>query len=293
MPNPAERQRQATKPGLAVRGTFASPSLASCRRRPLSSNVMPQVDDPHSLLVPLFESLDGIGFAEHGNFRHFNTGTLFWSLTRLFGCYERIMSVTSLPREGRPFLDADIESYIIRFRIVLNDIAYTIWQLLPPNARGMKAPSGGTHPLNKEMSVFSLAESLQKNKATYPELASVFASASIWMNRLKNYRDNVVHYKSKVVVFDSEQPSFAPLNAAGTERRESTTEGGEKLLLEPVADFVNGQMLSLHTFMHADLAAAVKAHASRMNLKSLQAGWYHRITCLGVQRFRTINAIEA
>ena len=36
----AERQRQATRPGLAVRGTFSpARALASCRRRPLSSNV--------------------------------------------------------------------------------------------------------------------------------------------------------------------------------------------------------------------------------------------------------------
>ena len=35
----AERQRQATRPGPVVRGTFSlAPSLAPCRRRPVSSN---------------------------------------------------------------------------------------------------------------------------------------------------------------------------------------------------------------------------------------------------------------
>src|SRR5206468_13106490 len=117
---------------------------------------------------------------------------------------------------------------------------------------------------------------------SYPELAHAFSSASYWMARLKNDRDNVVHYKSQVVIFESPSPSFAFLNAAGTERTEPTSEGGTKLLLEPVAEFVNSQMLALHQFMHEDLACALTSHASRAGFKSVQVGWNHRITCIGI-----------
>lgn len=127
-------------------------------------------DDPHSLYVPLFEVLDAIGFGEHENFRHFNTGTLFWSLTRLFGCYERVLSVTALAREDRPFLDSDIEHYIIRFRIVLNDVAFIVRQVMPSDLRGFKGPAGGVHPKNREMSVFKLSEYLSKNSSTFLSL---------------------------------------------------------------------------------------------------------------------------
>lgn len=150
-----------------------------------------------------------------------------------------------------------------------------------------------THPRNREMSIFTLAGYLKEQSAIYPELAATFAKASPWMTRLKNDRDNVVHYKSKVVVFGNESPSFALLNAGRTERTEPTPEGGQRLLLEPIADFVNDQMLALHEFMHTDLAAAVRAHASRFNLKSIQVGWDRRITCIGIHRFRHINAIGA
>jgi hypothetical protein len=251
---------------------------------------MPQPDDPHSLYVPLFESLSAVGFGEHENLHHFNTGTLFWSLTRLFGCYERIMSAIDLKREERPFLDADVESFIIRFRIVLNDIAYVIWQLLPNNRRGLKGPRGGTHPKNREISAFLLSDYLTANALTYPELAAAFSDAAPWMTRLKNDRDNVVHYKSKVVIFGNESPSFALLAAAGTERTESTPEGGQRLVLQSVAEFVNGQMLSLHRFMHENLAAAVQAHAIRCGLKSIQVGRDSRIICAGIQKFRQFNA---
>src|SRR5258708_23952929 len=145
--------------------------------RGLSSNVLPKADDTDSLLVTLFEALDAIGFGEHENIHHFNTGTLFWSLTRLFGCYERVMSSVELPREEWSFLDADVENYIVRFRIVLNDIAYVTWQLLPGNARGLKGPRGGTHPKNREMSIFPLAKYLQQQSVTYPELATAFSRA--------------------------------------------------------------------------------------------------------------------
>jgi hypothetical protein len=252
---------------------------------------MVQEDSPHSLHVPFFEELRAIGFGEHGNVHHFEIGTLFWSLTRLFGCYERVLSVLSLPRAERPFLEADLEHFIVRFRIVLNDVAFVLRQLLPIDARGLKGPKGGTHPRNREMSVFVLSEFFLKFCEAHPEFALAFQEADAWMTRLKNDRDNVVHYKAKVVIFESPEPSFALLNAAGTERTEPTPEGGSKLLLEPVGEFVNTQMLALHYFMNGALANSVRAHALRGGLKMMQVGQNHRITCIGIQRFRNVNAI--
>ncbi len=252
-----------------------------------------QIDDD-SLLVPLFEILDSIGFGEHENPRHFDTGTLFWSLTRLFGCYERVMSAVDLPREDRHFLDADIEHFIVRFRIVLNDIAFVVRQLLPPQVRGLQNPRGGTHPKNKEMSMFSLSQHLTDNASSLPELAAPFSNAQKWMTRLKNDRDNVVHYKAKVVIFETlPSASFTMLNAAGTERTIPTPDGGSRLLLEPVGEFVNDQMLALHQFMHIELAGAIEAYADRSGFKRVKIGWDQRITCLGIRRFRKVNAISA
>jgi hypothetical protein len=254
---------------------------------------MPQQSDPHELAVPLFGVLRAIGFGEHENPHHFNTGTLFWSLTRLFGCYERIMDTLHQPFMGRPFLEADIESFIIRFRIVLNDIAYVLWQLLPSNTRGLKGPRGATHPRNKEVSIIAVANFLEKNESKYPELAAAFARARPWMDRLRNDRDNVVHYKSKALVFDTNPPSFALINAAGTERSVPTPEGGSRLLSESIPLFVNGQLLSLHNFMHSDLSFAIGIHANRANLKQMPVGWNERMRCVGTKRFREENGIEA
>jgi hypothetical protein len=104
-----------------------------------------------SLPVPFFATLHAIGFGEHGNLHHFETGTLFWSLVRLFGHYERIAEVLNRPSHQRPHLESDIESYIVRLRIVLNDIAYVIWQFLPKSTRGLKAKRG--HPRSSSLLV--------------------------------------------------------------------------------------------------------------------------------------------
>jgi len=252
---------------------------------------MPQENDQHSLQVPLFSAFDSIGFGEHGNIHHFDTGTLFWSLQRLFGSYERVMSVVELQYSELVFLDADLEHFIIRFRIVLNAIAFVVRQIFPKNARGVPSPGGPTDPRNQEMSIMDLMKYLEAHEDDLPELAFAFVAAKSWINRMRNDRDNVVHYKSKALIFDSDPISFALVNAAGTERTEPTAEGGRKLVLVPVAEFVDSQMMALHKFMQVELAEAVNAHAARAGLRTVSAGWNHRMQCLGISRFKLRNAI--
>ena len=253
---------------------------------------MPQPDDRNAVYMPLFSALWAIARGEHDDVRHFNTGTLFWSLTRLFGCYERVMSVLHLPRDARPFLDADVESFIIRFRIVMNDLAYAVRLLMPQHARGLSAPTGETHPKNREMSVFKLANFLQSNSHDYPEFSTTFARATPWMTRLKNDRDSVIHYKAMVEIFEGDPLTFALSNAAGTERRKPRVGGGTKRSLEPVGEFVNDQLLSLYSFMNEELLKAIEAHATRYKLKLGPGGSGFHITGPGIARFRATNDLR-
>ena len=119
-----------------------------------------------------------------------------------------------------------------------------------------------------------------------------FRGAGTWIDRLRNQRDNVVHYKSKALVFETNPISFALINAAGTDR-EPTPEGGSKLITESIADFVNGQLLAIHNFMHVELASAIRAHAERLDIKYTQVGGNPRMTCIGIDLFRKANGIGA
>lgn len=250
---------------------------------------MLQPEDRNSIHMPLFSGLRAIASGEHADIRHFNSETLFWSLTRLFGHYERIMSVIDLPRGARPFLDSDLESFIVRFRVVLNDLAYSVRLMLPPNIRGFGPPKGGVHPKNREMSIFKLTEFLKSNSVDYPELAPPFMDALPWMTRLKNDRDNVIHYKAKAEVYEGIPLTFALSNPAGTERRTIGQDGEMKLVLTPIDAFVDEQMMSLYVFMNVSLLEAIKAYSARSHMKLGNGGSGFRISGPGIARFRTRN----
>ena len=249
------------------------------------------LDDKQTISTPLFGILGSLGFSHYSNYHHFNTNTLFWSLTRLYSYYYRVITVLPLPREQRPFLESDIEGFIIRMRIVLNDIGYIIWQLVPPNQRYLKGPKGKTHPKNREMSIHTIAAFFQSEQSEL-EFDSAFKANLEWINRLRDQRDNVVHYKAKALVIETTPVSFSLVNAAYTEAYEDTPDGGKRLITTPVYDFVNDQILSLHKFMHTDLASAFKEYIDRSNLKYQEVGSNPRMGCLGIELFKQVNGIH-
>src|SRR5688500_4317615 len=100
----------------------------------------------------------GLGYHQFGEPHHFDTNTLSWSAHRLFAQYLRIVSVSDPfgvgPNHGdKLFLDTDIEGFIIRLRILLNDLAFIIRQLYPKHVRYLSPPSGRGSPRNHEMSI--------------------------------------------------------------------------------------------------------------------------------------------
>jgi hypothetical protein len=248
--------------------------------------------DIHSLPTPLFGLIGSLGHCKYGWYHHFETGSLFWSLTRLFGLYHRIISAVALERNNRAFLESDIENFIIWTRIVLNDIAFIIRQLLPDQVQGLKGPKGGTHPKNKEMSMVDIFKYFSKNPNEIPELTAALNKNKGWIFRLKEQRDNIVHYKSKVIIFETEPDiSFAMLNAAGTEKTVSTDDGKKRIVMIPIFEFINSQMVSLHNFLHKDLYSAVKDYITRNGIDFREIGSNPRMSCLGIEIFKKVNNI--
>lgn len=222
----------------------------------------------NSIPVPFFSLIGSIGQHKHQWYHFYSTGTLFWSLTRLYGCYYRILMALppyNVNRNSRVFLDSDIESFVIRMRIVLNEVAFIVRLLLPENARGIKGPKGAKHPKNKEMSIHDLYISLSKSPQFAPEIMNALQINMAWIGRLRDQRDNIVHYKSKALIFEFEPDpiSFAFMDAAGTQNMIATPNGGSRVVTTPVLEFVNSQMLALHNFLNTDLCQAVDTHILR------------------------------
>ena len=193
---------------------------------------------------------------------YFEQNALFWSLNRLFSFYYRIVSVYNPKTKhsgDKDFLDADLESYIIRHRIILNDLGYILWQLLElfGISFGIK-PGGGTNPRNRELSFFDFAKALQKNAdPALDDLRAVVDSGLKDFAFMKDQRDNIAHYKSSIMIFgDGPDYKFAIMNSAGT--MPTTTAGGTtKLVLKNVFKFTNDRHLFLWKWMNGELTDCI------------------------------------
>jgi len=249
------------------------------------------MDTSQYISTPLYGVLRSIGFGEHRDVHYFQINALFWSMERLFGCYERIMSVLSMKRSERPFLEADIENFIIRFQVVLNDLAYIMRQLIPEKAQGIAGYKGGVHPRNREVSMSDMIEKISKKSDEYQEFVDVLNEASVWMLQLRDSRNKVIHYKAKVVLFESDSPEFAFLDAAEPKEKEMerTPDGGYRIITTPVERFINDQMKALHHFQHVTLVNAIRQYVHRTGIRIIEVGTDPRMSAIGVARFKRLN----
>lgn len=135
------------------------------------------------------------------------------------------------------------------------------------------------------MSIFDLVTYFEDNSDNFPELAGVLSKNKEWILKLRNQRDNIVHYKSKVVVFEESDLSFAMLNAAGTEKTISTENGGQRIVTVPILEFVNSQMVALNDFLHSDLYSAIKSQISRNVDNFVEIGFDPKMSCIGIELF--------
>jgi hypothetical protein len=74
-------------------------------------------------------TLSGIEFARSGS-QHTSSG-IFWGLTRIFGCYERLGEICddyAINHDDRWALAAEleVEHFLMRLRVLLDEVAYVI-----------------------------------------------------------------------------------------------------------------------------------------------------------------------
>lgn len=250
--------------------------------------------DTNNLKTPFFDILYNLGFAHFRNFHFFATDALFWSLSRLFLHYHRIIyPIHTNQTAFRAFVESDIESFIIRQRIILNDVAYIVRQILPKKLPGLKNPKGPTHPRNKEISIKDIIKYVEKNETTFKGLYKVLKKNKNWMSEIRSKRDGIVHYKSKVVLLETKSNlSFTILNVAGTEKTLATPEGGERVVMTPIFDFINTQTKSLWDFLNINLKKWIEDYIKEQNMEYQTFSKDSRISCTGITLFKEINAIK-
>ncbi len=252
------------------------------------------MNEEYTLSTPFVGRLHDLGFSVNNNPHYYDSSTLFWSLTRLFSYYERIIRpIYTAQSYFHPFIESDIENYIIRQRIILNDIAYIVRQLLPNTIRGLKGLNDGAKSKNIEMSIMDLYKYLEKNTTEFEGLHEIIKKNMVWILKLRKQRDRIIHYKAKVLLFETKPDiSFAILDPSGKVETITTPEGEQKLVLTPVVEFINSQTKSLWEFINIDLSKWLEDYIKRNNISYIEVGKDSRMSCVGIPLFREINGIK-
>lgn len=248
-------------------------------------------DKKNCLISPFFQILNNLGYSHFNNFHYFKTDTLFWSLTRLFTHYYRIIEpIKNKKPINRFFLENDIESFIIRQKIILNDIAYIIWQIFPPNTRDLKSPKGPTQ-IKKEMRYKDLKDFVENN-SKFINLAEIFEKNDIWISEIEESRNGIIHYKSKAIIFKTKPDlTFTIINAAGT--GEIGIASNDKSVPKiSIFDFINTQIKSLWNFLNNDLIKWLQDYIRDKKMNYKEIGKDATISCIGIALFKEINNIE-
>ena len=229
---------------------------------------------------------------------YFEQSALFWSTNRLFSFYYRIVTVYNpkIAYSGdKSFLDADLESYIIRHRIILNDIAYAVWQLLELCGLNVGlSPKGGVHPKNRELSFFDLEKKLSTNSDSRLDgMRGVIQRGATKFSFLKDQRDNIAHYKASILVFgDGPDFDFAIMNAAGTM---PTVSDGDttKLVLKNVFRFTNEPHLFLWEWMNGELTDSIVSLAQANGIPADPSSFATQLSGgAAIALFKEINGID-
>jgi len=252
----------------------------------------------HFIKMPFFEVIHNISHHHFGWLHKISCNSLSWSLTRVFEQYYRIISVWDPYCIGDNhlnsiFLANDIESFIIRLRILLNEVAFIIRQLYPNQVRGMPSPKGERRTENKEISINDLRKFTTKNPDFDPKLTKLLKQNKDWLDTLRKQRDDIVHYKSQVQIFEPDKPemTFAIINPGGDYPTQRTQDGGIRLVLTPVFEFVNSQIVSLLIFLNQDVVEFIMSMVVSQGFKYGETGvpGSTRFSCPGVALFNLIN----
>lgn len=242
--------------------------------------------------LPLNTLLMNISHSFYNKPCYFETGPLFWSLSRIFTSYYRInYPLLNNKHIDKNFIESDIESFIIRHRIILDDISYIIRQILPENHQKLKGPKGDTHPRNKNVSIYDLIKFVKKQPKDFSSLTTLINDNKDSLLNKRSQRDDIVHYKAKATIFGSfPNYEFAFINNAGTESTKTNYNGGKSIITEPVTDFINSDMKFLWNFMHSEVKKWIEVFLSSQG-KHIKKIFTEnaKMQGLGIELFKNFN----
>jgi hypothetical protein len=247
----------------------------------LASNIELRQDELADYLASI---LSGLDHAATGTY-HSSSG-IFWALTRVFGCYDRLMVACEENSPSRQIdmtfvAELEIEHFFMRLRVLLDEIAYVIRVRLPKTVRGLGQPQGPGPMQYKQFSSNKLLKFVGDHPTFCPHLTRLLESNRANIHKFIELRDDIAHFRAKAIVFPGETMSVGFVGSR------DAAPSPQRLPHTDLRAYVNGATIWIWRFLQRDVVEYFRARVENGEIGFAPVGiGPHRIGMPGITRFK-------
>jgi hypothetical protein len=228
--------------------------------------------------------LSGIDHAATGTYR--SSSGIFWALTRVFGCYDGVVTACEEYLASRAdeltFVAAlEIEHFLMRLRVLLDEVAYVIRIRLLRTVRGLGQPKGSGP--SKQFSINELLKFVKKNATFCPHLTQLLESNRADIYKYIELRDDIAHFRAQALIFRGDA-----MNVGFIGSRE-TAQSQQGVPHTDLRAYINNATIWMWGFLQRDVVAYFRARVENgeLGLSPFEIGPY-RIAMPGITRFKQV-----
>ncbi len=228
--------------------------------------------------------LSGIDHATTGAYR--SSSGVFWALTRVFGCYDRVAAACEEYSASRAdeltfFAALEIEHFLMRLRVLLDEVAYVIRIRLPQTVRGLGQPKGPGPMQYKQFRINELLKFVQDYPESSPYLTRLLEGNRDNIHKYIELRDDIAHFRAQALIFRGETMSVGFIGAREAAQSPRTVPHTD------LRTYVNSATIWMWQFLQRDVVAYFRARVENGELGFAPLGiGPHRIGMPGVARFK-------
>jgi hypothetical protein len=229
----------------------------------------------------------GIDFAAGRQTSH---SGIFWALTRLVGCYERLgflYGEYASSKNDALCYDAEleVEHFLIRLRVLIDEISYIIRSFMPKKVRGLSEPEGPGPLEFRQFRIRKFLRFVSANPNYSTALTNLIEKNRSAIDRFISRRDDIVHFRAKAIVIrtDRMMVGFVDRNLAKIR---------DTLPHEDLMQFVNPSLAWVWHFMQSDV---VEYFGELIQEGTLDFSYFgigpHRLRMPGARRLKLMLGI--
>lgn len=228
--------------------------------------------------------LSGIDHAATGTYR--SSSEIFWALTRVFGCYDRVAAAceeySASGREEWTFVAAtEVEHFLMRLRVLFDETAYIIRVRLPEDVRALRRPKGPGQ--NKQFSISQFLKFVKDHPAFCPHLTGLLENNRAEIRKFVDLRDDVAHFRAQAVIFRGDALSVGFIGSR------ETAQDAQRIPHTDLRAYIDSATIWMWRFLQRDVVEYFRFRVESGELGFAPFGiGPHSICMPGINRFKQI-----